>query len=143
MSKTKSPIGAVFPISATHAKRIFEDKKIVFVKFTGMSNFKAGSKIVFYVTKEKALLGEGTVRMIQRVSPTEAWDKHCKDLFLNQEEYNSYTNWSSVEAKPRKQTEITVFTLKNVKKYDKPKPIKGITSSGRCLSEEEYNTLSP
>ena len=142
MSNTKPAIGAIFPISASHAERFFEEKKTVFVKFTGMSLFKAGSKIVFYVTKEKSLFGEGTVKTIQKMSPSEVWNKYNKDLFLNQGEYDSYTHWSSVEGKPRGNGEIAVFVLKSLKKYNKPVSIKGITSSGRYLSEEEYNKIN-
>jgi hypothetical protein len=141
MSNNKSPIGAVFPISTSNVERLFENKKTVFVKFTGMSLFKAGSKIVFYVTKEKSLFGEGTVKTIEKLSPSEAWNKYNQDLFLNQGEYDSYTHWSTVEGKPRGNGGITVFVLKNLKKYDKPILIKGITSSGRYLSVDEYNKI--
>lgn len=48
---------------------------------------------------------------------------------------------NSIEGKQRKQKEIAVFVLKTLKKYDTPIPIKGITSSGRYLTEEEYNKI--
>jgi hypothetical protein len=64
---TGKTIGAVFPINSSQASRFFDEGRRVFVKFTNMSNFKTNSKIVFYVTKEKVLVGEGTIKTVQRM----------------------------------------------------------------------------
>jgi len=64
---TDKTIGAVFPINSSQASRFFDEGRRVFVKFTNMSNFKTNSKIVFYVTKEKVLVGEGTIKTVQRM----------------------------------------------------------------------------
>jgi hypothetical protein len=57
--------GAIFPISKFHAIRFLKDHKTVFVKFTGFTQLKKGSKIIFYVSGEKLLIGEGTIDNIQ------------------------------------------------------------------------------
>lgn len=94
-------IGAIYPITTSQTTRFFDEGKTVFVKFTNMTNFKANSKIIFYVKGENALFGEGTIRIINKMSPPEAWSKFNKELFLNQDEYEKYTSWSSVEKKNR------------------------------------------
>jgi len=48
-----SIVGAVFPISAGHASRIFDEGRTVFAKYTNMTNFDKKSKIVFYITKKR------------------------------------------------------------------------------------------
>ncbi len=106
-----------------------------------MTNFKANSKIIFYVKGEKALFGEGAIKSVNKMSPTEAWGKYNKELFLNQEEYEKYTSWSSVEKKNRVNTELVLFVLKNIRRYKKPLQFIGITPSGRYLSDEEYKKL--
>jgi hypothetical protein len=136
-------IGAIYPVKAEQAHCIFDEGRTVFVKFTKMNDFKPNSKIIFYITKEKILCGEGTIKSIQRMSASDAWSKYSKQLFLNQEEYDQYSNWSSIEKKPRLNTELTVFVLKNLKKYSNCKSSKNITPSGCYISEEEYNIINP
>jgi hypothetical protein len=134
----KQIIGAIYPVTTEQASNIFDKGKTVFVKFTKMTNLKPNSKIIFYVTKEKVLYGEATIRSANRMSPLEVWGKYGKDLFLNQDEYERYSNWSSVEKKSRTNTELTVFVLKNLNRYKHSPLFRGITPSGRYLSEEEY-----
>ena len=134
-------IGAIYPLTASQVKRFFYEEKTGFVKFTNMTNFKANSKIIFYVKGEKVLFGEGTIKSVSKMSPSEAWSKYSKDIFLNQQEYESYTQWSPIEKKPRTNAEITVFFLKNLKRFKTPHQFSGITPSGRYISEEEYNKV--
>ena len=98
----KSIVGAVFPVTANQASRILDEGKRVFVKFTNMTKFKINSKIVFYVTKDMKLIGEGTIRRIHKMPSTEAWSKYHKEMFLNDDEYEEYVHWSSIEKKPRR-----------------------------------------
>jgi hypothetical protein len=139
---TGKTIGAVFPINSSQASRFFDEGRRVFVKFTNMSNFKTNSKIVLYVTKEKVLVGEGTVKIVQRMLTSEAWRKYNQDVFLNQDEYNKYASWSTIGQKTRSNAEVTVFVLKNLRRYRKSQPFKGMTPSGRYLSEEEYSKIN-
>lgn len=134
-------VGAIFPVTLLHSKRIFDDKKTVFVKFTKM-NFSKNSKILFYVTNEKSLCGEATIESIRKMSPIEAWNKHKGELFLNQQEYEDYTQRSPIDRKPRVTKEVTVFVLKNIRKYEKCQKLTTMTPSGRYLSEEEYNAIN-
>jgi hypothetical protein len=139
---TANMIGAVFPINSSQASRFFDEGRRVFVKFTNMSNFKINSRIVFYVTKEKMLVGEGTIKEVQRMPTSEAWGKYNDDVFLNQDEYDRYVRWSTIGQKTRSNAEVTVFVLKNLRRYKKSQPFKGMTPSGRYLSKEEYRRLS-
>ena len=134
-------VGAIFPVTLLNSKRIFDDKKTVFVKFTKM-NFSKNSKILFYVNNEKSLCGEATIESIRKMPPIEAWDKHKGELFLNQQEYEDYTQWSPIDKKQRVSKEVTVFILKNVRKYEKCQKIKTMTPSGRYLTQEEYNQIT-
>lgn len=74
-----SIIGAIFPVSALSAKRIFEEQKTVFLKFTKL-NFSRNSKILFYVTKEKCIYGEATIVSVTKMSTLEAWKKQRESL---------------------------------------------------------------
>jgi hypothetical protein len=138
----KSIVGAVFPVTVINASRIFDEGKTVFVKFTNMTKLKANSKIVFYISNDMKLIGEGTIKSIFKMSSQEAWSKYSQDLFLNQEEYEAYTSWSLIEKKRRKSTVVTVFVLENLRRYDKSHPVKGITASGRYIWEEEYTKIN-
>jgi hypothetical protein len=135
-------VGAVFPVAAKQASRIFDEGRTVFVKFTNMTDLKANSKIVFYVTREMRLLGEGTIESIHKIAPSKAWSSYYMNIFLNQDEYEKYTNWSAIQKKPRANAEITVFVLKNIKKYKKNNLTKSVGPSGCYLSEEEYKKIS-
>jgi hypothetical protein len=139
---TGKTIGAVFPINSSQASRFFDEGRRVFVKFTNMSNFKTNSKVVFYVTKEKVLVGEGTIKIVQRMLTSEAWGKYNEDVFLNQDEYDKYVSWSTIGQKTRRNAEVTVFVLKNLRRYRKNQPFKGMTPSGCYLSEEEYSKIN-
>jgi hypothetical protein len=75
------------------------------------------------------------------MSPSGAWANYSKELFLNQE-YEKYTNWSSIEKKSRTNSEITTFLLRNIKRYKKPVKLEGITPAGCYLSEEEYSKIT-
>jgi hypothetical protein len=134
-------VGAIFPVTLVNSKRIFEEKKIVFIKFTKM-NFSKNSKILFYITNEKYVCGEATIESVRKMSSSEAWDKHEKDLFLNQKEYEDYTQRSPIDKRPRVTKEVTVFILKNARKYEICKTVKKMTPSGCYISEEEYDKLT-
>jgi len=135
----KSVFGAIFPISSEHVESLFDQKRNVFVKFTKFGKLKRGSKIVFYVSKEKLFIGEGTITKIEKTNPEIAWIRYGKQIFLNESEYNKYVSKSPISGKDRKMTEISIFFFKKLKKYRKPsKCMYHVTPAGRYIAREEY-----
>lgn len=133
---------AIFPVSSKNASSLFDQKRSVFVKFTKFVKLERGSRIVFYVSKEKKLVGEGTIVKVENLDPENAWISYEEQLFLNETEYNRYVVRSPISGKDRKMKRITVFVLKNLRKYKNPiKSVFKVTPSGRYLTNEEYKKL--
>ena len=138
----KSVLGATFPISSGAVESLFDQKRNIFVKFTKFKKLEKGSKIVFYVSKEKKFIGEGTVAKVEKINPEIAWIRYGKQIFLNKSKYNQYVVKSPISGNDRKMTEITVFLLKNLRRYRKPiKCTYNVTPSGRYLTKEEYHRI--
>jgi len=136
---TKEITGAIFPILSEHVERLLEEKKNVFVKFTKLKRLGKGSKIIFYISREKVLVGEGTIVNIESLDPEMAWIRYGKQIFLNKEEYDDYVKRSPTSAEERKMGEITTFVLRDLKKYKGPiKSIYTMTPAGRYLTKGEY-----
>jgi len=141
---TDAIVGAIFPISKFHANRFLKDKKTVFVKFTRFRQLKKGSKIIFYVSGQKLLIGEGTIENIELLDTETAWSRYNQQIFLTEEEYENYVGTSPVTCENRKATYITLFTLKNLKRLASPtKPAKPMTPSGCYVTKEEYKSMQP
>ena len=138
----RSVSGAIYPISSGNVNSLFDQKRSVFVKFTKFKKLEKGSKIVFYVSKKKTLIGEGTIAKVEKIKPETAWSRFGKQIFLNESEYNQYVVKSPITQKDRKMTEITVFILRNLKRYKKPTmSMYNVTPSGRYLKPEEYQRI--
>ena len=76
------------------------------------------------------------------MKPETAWSRFGKQIFLNKSEYNQYVVKSPITQKDRKMTEITVFILRNLKRYKKPTmSMYNVTPSGRYLKPEEFSYL--
>lgn len=134
-------IGAIFPISKFHANRFLKGKKTIFVKFTRFRQLKKGSKIIFYVSGEKLLTGEGTVENIEVLDAVTAWNRYNQQIFLTKEEFENYVGTSPITCENRKASYITLFTLKNLKRLGIPtKPAKPMTPSGCYVTKEEYKS---
>jgi len=135
-------IGAIFPLSKFHINRFLKDKKTIFVKFTRFSQLKRGSKIIFYVSGEKLLVGEGTIENIEVLDTKTAWSRYYQQIFLTKDEYEQYVTTSPTTSENRKANIITLFTLKNLKAFKTPtKSTKPITPSGCYITKEEYKSL--
>lgn len=138
----RSVSGAIFPILSGNVNSLFDQKRRVFVKFTRFKKLRKGSKIVFYVSKEKKLIGEGTIVKIEKTNPEIAWIRYGKQIFLNESEYNQYVVISPINGKDRKMTEITIFILKNLKRYKNPDEcVYPVTPAGIYLTREEYQRI--
>lgn len=132
----KRIIGAVFPIKQEHVPKLFGGNCDIFVKFTNFS-LENGSRIVFYVSGKKLLIGEAKICQIERLSSEVAWNRYRDRLFLDEEEYGEYVRISPITKEARKIPVITAFRLKNLRKYKKPvRAINPITPSGRYLTKE-------
>jgi len=138
----KEIVGAIFPVLPEHVQNLFDQGQDVFVKFTKLTNLRTGSTIVFYVSREKVLAGEGKVKDIEKLNPEVAWSRYKDRIFLDKEEYNSYIEISPISREERKMRGLTVFTLNKVKRYKKPvRAIYPVTSSGRYLTKEMLDEI--
>ncbi|MEM2130323.1 MAG: DUF365 domain-containing protein [Candidatus Bathyarchaeia archaeon] len=134
-------IGAIFPISKFHINRFLKDKKTIFVKFTRFRRLEKGSKIIFYASGEKLLIGEGTIENIEVLDVKTAWKLYSQQIFLTEEEYEGYVTMSPTTGENRKANCITLFTLKNLKAFRTPTEFaKPITPSGCYVTKEEYES---
>jgi len=132
-------VGAIFPISYLHIIRLLKDKKKIFVKFTRFKRLKKGSKIIFYASGEKLLVGEGTIANIEELDTETAWRRYEQLIFLTKEEYDNYVTKSPITRENRETSYITLFTLENLKEFRTPtKTIKPITPTGCYMTKEEY-----
>jgi len=140
---TKEVTCAIFPILPEHIGRLLEKKKNVFVKFTKLNRLRKGSKIVFYISHEKVLAGEGTIVNIETLDPEMAWMRHGEQIFLSKEEYDDYVERSPISGEERKGRKITAFVFRDLKKYKRPiKSVYGVTPAGRYLTREEYYKIN-
>jgi len=129
-------VGAIFPVRRKHISSLFSRDRDIFLKFTKLS-LERGSTIVFYVSGEKLLIGEAKVGDVKNLSPSAAWSHYGDRLFLDKEEYDKYVRISPTSMEERKMGEVTVFELKNMKKYETPvRATHPATPSGRYLTEE-------
>ena len=135
-------MGFVFPIRSQHANSIFERGKKVFVKFGArLKKLKAGAKALFYVSREKLLIGEAIIKSIERMTLEEVWKKYGTRLFLTRAELLEYARKTSL-GEERKSKELMVYVLTKVKKYEKPIfPRRRMTIAGYYITRDDYLAL--
>lgn len=139
----ESIVGAIFPVSSEQSKRIFEEGKRVFTKYTSFQRLQANDKIVFYISGEKKLSGEAVIEKIRCLAPKVAWLTYGTKLFLNEKEFEQYTSISPITGKTRTSSEITLFLLKNVKMYTPAiQSIIKMTPSGCYLNSQDYQRIT-
>ena len=80
-----------------------------FVKYTNFSRIDPDSKILFYVSSKKLLIGEGIVSKVEKIDPEIAWFRYKQQIFLNEDEYYSYILFSPIDRTKRIGSKITVF----------------------------------
>lgn len=134
--------GAIFPVASIHAERIFKDNKDVFVKYT---SFKLAEymKIIFYVSKEKKLVGEGRIHKVVTSQPSCILQTYKERLFINEQEFAGYTTVSSIGCgSKRAMSLITALELIDLKVYRRAIEVpKGIPPSGRYFTSQDYYAL--
>jgi len=135
-------IGYVFPIHLQHADSIFEKGKNVFAKFgRELKRLEHGAKALFYISGKKFLIGEATIKSMERMIAEEAWEKYGSKLFLTREELFTYSRTSPIGGK-RKTKHMVIYVLTNVKKYEKPLTTKRrMTTAGYYITKDEYLAL--
>lgn len=140
--REKEIVGAIFPVLPEHVPNLFDHGRNVFVKFTKLTKLRIGSTIVFYVSREKVLVGEGRVKVIEKLNPEVAWARYRDRIFLDKEEFDFYIEISPISGEERKMRKLAVFALNKVKKYRKPfRSIYPVTASGRYLTKEMVNEI--
>jgi len=138
----ESVIGAVFPISPEHAVRIFDEGRTVFVKYTRFSKLDRNSRIVFYLSGERRLIGEGSIEKIEKAKPESVWAHYGRRIFLDKMEYDQYVSNSPIGGRNRISEAITVFVLKNLRKYKKTDQLTySVTPAGCYLTKREYHGI--
>jgi hypothetical protein len=121
---------------------MFKEGRTAFVKYTKFGKLGQDSRLVFYVSREKKLIGEGTIERIEKTDPETAWTRYGGKMFLNETEYSQYVSTSAVGKKNRKMVEITVFILKNLREFRSPVQWKSsVTPAGRYLTWDEYQRI--
>jgi hypothetical protein len=140
-SQQKSVIGAIFPILRKHVPALFSSCKGAFAKFTSFT-LEPDSILVFYVSREKLLIGQARIRRVEKLEPRLAWTRYNKKLFLDKEEYDDYAIICPVGKDRRRMSRITVFELVKAKKYQKPiSSMYTVTPSGRYLTKTMLNRI--
>lgn len=135
-------VGAIFPVLPEHVPKLFDRSQAVFVKFTKLTNLRTGSAIVFYVSREKVLVGEGKIKAIEKLDPEVAWSRYGGRIFLDKVEFNSYAEISPISGEERKMRKLAVFVLNKITKYRKPfRSIYSVTPSGRYLTNDMVNKI--
>jgi len=135
----ESVIGAVFSISPEHAVRIFDEGRTVFVKYTNFKRLDRNSRIVFFLSKEKRLVGEGIIEKTEKANPEDVWARYRRRIFLNKSEYDQYVTNSPIGGRNRKSEAITVFVLKDLMTYKKTDQLTyRVTPAGCYLAKREY-----
>ena len=135
-------MGVIFPIPRVYVSRILEEEKNVFGKFSKMKKLQKGSKVVFYATEKhgsSAIVGEGTIKEFEFLSPSQIGKKFGKNFFLNEIELKEYSK-KRFSGKGHK--ELLIMVLKDIQKYDVPvKPTKRVTVAGYYLTKSEYQNI--
>lgn len=138
-----SIVGGIFPISSKHANRIFDEGRTIFAKYTKFKQLKKNSKIIFYISKEKRLFGEGTIESVEGLDPKTAWACFGQKIFLNKDEFEQYTVKSPIGGKRRMMPEITVYLLKDLRKYSKSNQLSTkMTPAGLYVTNKEYEKIA-
>ena len=118
--REKEIVGAIFPVLPEHVPNLFDRGRNVFVKFTKLTNLTTRSTIVFYVSREKVLVGEGKVKAIEKLNPEVVWSRYKDRIFLDKDEFDSYIKISPISGEERRMRKLDVYVLDSVKKYRKP-----------------------
>jgi len=139
-------IGLIYPIPVVFVDRLFDGKTKVFVKFLAHTSTKAAPrhKVIFYASNgPKKLVGEGTIRKVEFLTPERVLAKYKDELFLNEAELSAYVKRSSWTPRTmRDSKEMLTLVLRNLRKYSKPIEYnKPITMAGQYLTAEEYDSL--
>lgn len=129
--------GVVYPIPHDIVNRMLGGGKTVFVKSLPWekSQLEVGHKVLFYASHRiRAIVGEGTIRDVEYLTPNETLKKHKESLFLTPEELSLYT--SKRGRAPSKR--LLVLSLEKIKKFPKPVPYgKHITMAGEYLTKQQ------
>jgi len=129
----------VYPVPKKFTNSLFGFGKRVYLKYTTheviSKNLQECKKLIFYESRgNKKLIGEGNIEKIELLSLDEVLKKYKGNIFLNEEQLNSYSNGRT--KKP------VVFTLKKLIKYEDGIRIDiPITMGGKYITKSEYHNI--
>ncbi len=137
---SSSPFAVIYPLPATLASRILQEKKSVFVKYPTHEiispKLASCKKLLLYISgSNKEIAGEADIVSIDLMTLSEVVSAYSSSLFLTEDELREYSGG-------RDNKKMMVFVLGKITLYQEPKNLgRGITMVGEYISEEEYETL--
>jgi hypothetical protein len=135
--------GAIFPVPEKFVGRLLSKKKDVFVKYVVRSTnlrIAPGNKLVLYASQgSKKVVGEGVIKTIEFLTPSEVLAKYGSRVFLTKDELMVYATQMPGRSPTKK---LLVLVLGNVRSYSPPLRWKNpITMTGQYLTEGQYDEL--
>jgi len=135
--------GAIFPVPEKLVRRLIVEKRNVFVKYiarTTKLRIASKNKAIFYASHgSKELVGEGTIQVIEFLTPSDVLQKYGEKVFLDKDELMEYAMQRPGRTLTKKMLVLVLSKLKEYSphlKYERP-----ITMAGLYLTEEECNEL--
>ena len=128
----------IYPLSEPHIDRFFNEGKKIFLKYLPResTNLKKNHKLLFYRSRrDKKIIGEGIIKKIEFLSPSEILDQYKHEIFLTKDELLSYVG-------SRGDKKMLTIHLSNITKYKVPLICSyPITMAGKYISKKEYENM--
>lgn len=130
----KKILGVSHPIPTEFARRIYEERKTVFVAKSYLGRVSKGDKFVIYESHgAKAYTGWAEINLIDRLTPKEILARFKDKLIVSEEEFKEYSEGRK---------EMTVIELVNFQKFNNPVlPKRFVSISGKYIYEDEFKTI--
>jgi hypothetical protein len=136
-------VAVIYPVPEKFVGRLLSEKKDVFVKYVARSTnlrIAPGNKLVLYASQgSKNVVGEGVIKTIEFMTPSEVLAKYESRVFLTKDELMIYATQMPGRSPTKK---LLVLILSKIKSYSPPLRWKApITMTGRYLTEGQYDEL--
>ncbi len=137
---------AIFPISGKVSDALFCNEKNVFPKFTHFRRIQPNSKIVFYQTRKKQLVGEATVEAVVVCNPKTAWAEYGKKMCYDEHDFKrDFLSLPPQRGRWAKWT-LNVYLLKDIRKISTTNEWRNDYSinlypAGCYITPEEYKKI--
>lgn len=129
-------VGVSHPIPTEFAKRIYFEKKTIFVGKSFLGKVGKGDKFIIYESQgEKAFTGWADIKSIGKMKPKEILSKFKNQMMINKKEFIEYSSGRDI---------MNYIEFENFEKFNSPvKPPRFIGIRGKyILSDELKNIIS-